>query len=125
VATQFEQLVRMSFIHLFDPSAATRHKTAIEKALIQALQTPVSGYTAANEGMRLRPDYAHLWKNERLKKGFILGRTDWIIDAEAHYEYFHQQSDYFHILNTGHMSHITDTTGTLNAMTEFMVISQS
>jgi len=125
VTTQFEQLVRMSFIHLFDPSSTVQHKKSIEKVLNEALLTPVSGYTAANEGMRLRPDYTYLWENTSFRKGFILGKNDWIIDATVHQEHFYKQSDYFNILDTGHMSHITDQKGTLNAIIEFMVMTKT
>lgn len=107
--TQFEQLVRMSFINLFDPTSKEIYHAAIADALKNALQTPVQGYIAANEGMRLREDSTLFWKNASFKRGMILGDSDWIIDAQKQKEVFTPYIEYFSIINGGHMSHISNS----------------
>lgn len=107
--TQFEQLIRMSFINLFDPPSKELHQEAITEALAHALQTPVQGYIAANDGMRLRDDASIFWKNASFKKGMILGENDWIVDAQRHKETFEAATDCFSIIEGGHMSHISNS----------------
>ena len=107
--TQFEQLVRMSFVNLFDPDSKEIYRDAIAEALTHALQTPVQGYIAANEGMRLREDATRFWKNAPLKRGMILGESDWIVDAEDQQEKFAPHIEYFSIIKGGHMSHISNS----------------
>lgn len=116
----YEQLIRMSFINLFDPKTREEHKLEIDKALIQALKTPIQGYIAANEGMRLRDDIGTLWKNSTFKKGMILGETDWIIDAVNHKKRFESYTHEFAILTGGHMSHISNREITLHTLLKFL-----
>ncbi len=118
--TQFEQLVRMSFINLFDPSSKEQYQDAISEALAHALQTPVQGYIAANDGMRLRDDASTFWKNASFKKGMILGENDWIIDAQKHKEAFAAHTDYFSIIKGGHMSHISNSDSMLKELLRFL-----
>lgn len=106
--TQFEQLIRMSFVNLFDPPSKETYQDAITEALAHALQTPVQGYIAANDGMRLRDDTTVFWQNASFKKGMILGESDWIIDPQKHKETFAAHTDYFSIIKGGHMSHISN-----------------
>jgi pimeloyl-ACP methyl ester carboxylesterase len=118
--TQYEQLVRMSFVNLFDPEAKISHAAAIDTALFEALQTPVQGYMAANEGMAKREDQNGFWENTACIKGMILGATDWIIHAEEHKKRFASCTDFFTIIEGGHMSHISNTMATLNAIQGFL-----
>ncbi|MFC4635407.1 alpha/beta fold hydrolase [Dokdonia ponticola] len=118
--TQFEQLIRMSFVNLFDPPSKELHKDAITEALAHALQTPVQGYIAANDGMRLREDSSIFWKNASFKKGMILGENDWIVDAQKHKETFATHTDYFSIINGGHMSHISNSDVMVKELLHFL-----
>ena len=56
VSTNFENMVRMSFANLFSESSKEKFKSQFETALKIALKTPVQGYIAAQEGMKLRKD---------------------------------------------------------------------
>ncbi|WP_299675972.1 alpha/beta hydrolase [uncultured Dokdonia sp.] len=106
--TQYKQLVRMSFMNLFDPTSKAQFSDTITTALHHALQTPVQGYIASNEGMRLREDTSDFWKSAPFKKGMILGETDWIIDAQRQKDTFTPYIDHFAIIKGGHMSHISN-----------------
>lgn len=119
--TQYEQLVRMSFVNLFDPEAKKAHQAEINAALLEALKTPLQGYRAANEGMASRIDNSKFWKNTSITTGMILGNTDWIINADLHKETYEQQTNYFKIIESGHMTHISNPTGTLEALLAFIV----
>ena len=118
--TQYEQLVRMSFVNLFDPEAKKSHAAAIDTALFEALQTPVQGYMAANEGMAKREDHNVFWENTPCIKGMILGKTDWIINAEEHKKRFASSTDFLTIIEGGHMSHISNSTTTLSTIKDFL-----
>lgn len=120
--TQYEQLVRMSFVNLFDPEAKIQQATAIENALNQALLTPVQGYMAANEGMAKREDQSMFWEQSKCTTGMILGTTDWIIDAKDHQGRFEAISNFFTTIESGHMSHISNTQATLDAIERFLNI---
>lgn len=120
VKTQYHQLVRMSFINLFDTETKRHHEAAINKALKQALLTPLQGYIAANTGMKLRPDNSTYWQQLTIKKGMILGVTDWIISAESHKEKYTKNDTYFQILKGGHMSHISNFEAVLEGIKEFI-----
>ena len=54
VQTNFENMVKMSFSNLFSESSKTLYKLKFKAALNEALKTPVQGYIACQEGMRIR-----------------------------------------------------------------------
>jgi len=120
-AKNYTQLVRMSFNNLFDPEIRNKHTAQISASLKEALNTSAQGYRAANSGMRLRDDYSEFWKAGPFKKGFILGRDDWIISSETHEMNFKEYSDFFTILPGGHMSHIGQKAATLKNIKSFLL----
>ncbi|MBE16933.1 MAG: alpha/beta hydrolase [Cytophagaceae bacterium] len=122
--SQYEALVRMSFVNLFDPMARQAHQPAIDMALSKALQTPVQGYIAANKGMAIRDNYTTVWKNLSIKKAMILGRTDWIVDAQLHKDKFESYCDLFDIIEGGHMSHISNQKCVLKAIQQFLFLEK-
>ena len=69
IKTNFTNMVRMSFTNLFEPESKIIHKSALELALKEALKTPVQGYIAAQEGMRIRPNRNFVLANNNFKKG--------------------------------------------------------
>ncbi|AWH73428.1 alpha/beta hydrolase [Dokdonia sp. Dokd-P16] len=122
---QYEQLVRMSFINLFDKKASTNHTLEIKDALEQALNTPVQGYIAANSGMKDRPDSSEFWKTTAITTGMILGNSDLLIDAEIHEQSYKENTNFFSIIESGHMSHITNATETISNILYFLSASGS
>ncbi|RMB58602.1 alpha/beta hydrolase [Dokdonia sinensis] len=118
--TQYAQLVRMSFTNLFDHEAQRANRSIIDVALKEALKTPLQGYLAANEGMAIRPDYGNFWINTPIITAMILGTTDWIIDAAAHKEAYERGTNYFKIIEGGHMTHISNTAETMYALAKFI-----
>jgi pimeloyl-ACP methyl ester carboxylesterase len=123
--TQYEQLVRMSFVNLFDPEAKISHASAIDAALYEALKTPLQGYMAANEGMSKREDQNEFWEQTPCIKGMILGANDWIINAEEHKNRFASTTDFFTLIEGGHMSHISNTAATIIGLRGFLELQNS
>ena len=122
---QYEQLVRMSFINLFDKKASTNYTAEIDNALAQALNTPVQGYIAANSGMKNRTDSSEFWKTTSIVTGMILGKSDMLINAELHEQRYKMNTNYFVLVESGHMSHITNATETINSIIQFLLNSSS
>jgi len=119
--TQFEQLVRMSFINLFDPSSKAIFNETITEALDHALQTPVQGYIASNEGMRLRKDTSTFFQEALFTRGMILGENDYLINAQEQKEKFNSYIEYFSIIKGGgHMSHISNREAVIQQILNFL-----
>ncbi len=116
----YEQLVRMSFVNLFNPNYMELHKEKISSEIKQALNTSRQGYIAANTGMAMRLDHTEFWKNTTLKKGLILGETDCIIPIEKEVSDFLIYSDFFKKINGSHMLHLSHPEQTMAAIQEFL-----
>ena len=80
---------------------------------------------AANKGMAIRNDYTEVWKELNTKKAMILGRTDWIVDAQLHKDKFESYCDQFAIIEGGHMSHISNQKCVLQAIQQFLFLEKN
>ncbi len=120
----YEQLLRMSFVNLFETQTREQFDREIKEALSQALKTPVQGYIAANSGMKARPSSISFWKESPVYKGMILGANDWIINAAIHKSSYEMVSNYFEIIDGGHMTHITNKLATQKAILKFLTSSK-
>lgn len=118
--TQYCQLVRMSFVNLFDKTTKEQYSSEIKQALEEALQTPVQGFIAAHSGMSIREDLTSFFKSSSFKTGMILGKSDWIINAEKHVENFTSHIDFIKLIESGHMSHISQKSDTNKALLDFL-----
>ena len=104
--TNYESLIRMSFVNLFAPESKSKFKKEFDEALELALQTSVQGYIAAQEGMKLRSNRFDVFKNLSGKKLIIVGNKDSLIDGKKIEEQIKNTSIKFEELSEGHMSHI-------------------
>lgn len=104
--TQYESLVRMSFINLFAPKSRQTFNEEINEALKLALKTPIQGYIAAQEGMKLRPNRLEIVKQLDCKKAIIVSKKDSIINGENIINQIKDTSIKFVQFSEGHMSHI-------------------
>ena len=102
----FEALVQMSFANLFTPESKIIHKTAYEKALQLALKTPLQGYIAAQEGMKLRPNRFAILKNLKCNKIIIAGKKDSLVSTDQIINNIKGTDIDFVEFSEGHMSHI-------------------
>jgi len=106
VKSNFENMVRMSFANLFAAESKVKFKNAYEAALAIALETPVQGYIAANEGMRLRPNRLKVFKTVKGKQLLILGQKDILISVRNLKSQTKDTKIILEELSEGHMSHI-------------------
>ncbi|WP_179021310.1 alpha/beta fold hydrolase [Winogradskyella forsetii] len=104
--TNFQNLVRMSFVNLFAPESKDRFKNEFEAALQMALQTPVQGYIAASEGMKLRSNRFDTLKNLKAKKLIIIGKKDGLVDGNKIIHQIKNTDIHYVEFSEGHMSHI-------------------
>ena len=120
IQTNFESMVRMSFVNLFGPSSKKNFKTAIDEALSEALQTPIQGYIAAQEGMRIRSNRNDVLTKNKFKKLIIIGKKDPVINYEEALAEAKKTKSETKILPNGHMSHIENTEELIKSLKEFL-----
>ena len=120
-----ENLVRMSFTNLFGEQSRITYKTAINEALKEALKTPIQGYIAANEGMKLRPNRNHILAENNFKKLIIVGKKDSVLEYKNCLEEAKKTNSEIVVLNGGHMSHIENTAILIDTLTDFIKLCSS
>ncbi len=106
VQTNFASMVRMSFMNLFAEKSKTLFKEEINFALSEALQTPVQGYIACMEGMRIRPNRTHILANSSFPKIIVIGKKDPVIVFDESLEEATKINSETIVFDDGHMSHI-------------------
>ena len=116
----FENIVRMSFTNLFSETSRTTFKSEINDALSEALKTPIRGFIAGQEGMRIRKNYTSFFKKADFKKMLILGEKDWIIDSKKALLFAEKHSISTIILPEGHMSYIENKDELIGALKGFI-----
>ncbi len=116
----YENIVRMSFTKLFSENSSGTFKSEIKGALSEALKTPVRGYIASQEGMKIRKNYTNFFKRASFKKAMILGGKDWIIDSEKALLFAKKHTISTTILPEGHMSHIENKVELIDALVAFL-----
>jgi len=104
--TNYEALVRMSFINLFAENSRSEFKEEIDKALKDALKTPVQGYIAAQEGMLRRASRLDVLENSEMEIQMILGRQDAIVNIDEIKALSTDLKVKIDVISSGHMSHI-------------------
>lgn len=120
VQKNFKNMVRMSFVNLFGKASKTIFKEEVDFALNEALQTPIQGYIAANEGMRIRKQRTHGLTLNTFKKLIIIGKKDPVLPSENSILEAKQTNAEFVVFNGGHMSHIENRTELISALKGFI-----
>lgn len=106
--TNFNNLVRLSFANLFALESKRKFQNEFDEALQIALKTPLQGYIAASEGMKLRPNRFKVFNNLKAKKLIIIGEKDGLIDGASLIDQIKNTEIDYIKLSQGHMSHIED-----------------
>ena len=102
-------IVRMSFINLFSEKSKKVFNPEIQLALSEALQTSLHGYSACQEGMKIRPNRLAVLKNNHFKKLFILGEKDPVLPVNKGIIEAEETQSETVVLSGGHMSHIENS----------------
>ncbi len=102
----YEKVVRISVRNLFSKQNQLEKKPEVAYIISEALKTPLQGYIAAQEGMKLRPNSEHVMKNASFPKLQITGKKDEVIRLEEAKKESNRTQTPLEILSGGHMSFI-------------------
>ena len=120
VHKNFLNLVRMSFTNLFSEESRIVFKDQVKKALSEAMQTPIQGYIAGQEGMKLRPNRNHVLAENSFKNLIIIGKKDPVLDYKISLEEVEKTNSKHVIFPQGHMSHIENTMKLILILKDFL-----
>jgi pimeloyl-ACP methyl ester carboxylesterase len=119
VQTNFENMVRMSVGNLFKPESLALFSKEVAWVREEALKTPVQGYIAGMEGMRIRPDRTSILHT--IKKVFyIIGKFDPVLDADSVIQEAKSVNARYTVMNRGHMSHIENKEELILSLNDFV-----
>ncbi len=120
IQNNFTNMIRMSFANLFGPKSKEIYQKELKLALQEALQTPVQGYIAANEGMRIRSNRNDVLVKNDFKKLIIVGKNDPVLDYKLSLVEAKKTNAETVIFPNGHMSHIENTQGLITVLKQFI-----
>ena len=120
VHKNFSNLVRMSFTNLFSEESRIVFKDQMKNALSEAMQTPIQGYIAGQEGMKLRPNRNHVLAENSFKKLIIMGKKDAVLDYKTSLEEVEKTNSKHVVLPQGHMSHIENLEKLILILKDFL-----
>nr|WP_299032608.1 alpha/beta hydrolase [uncultured Tenacibaculum sp.] len=115
----YETLVKMSIGNLFAEQTREQFSEVIEKVRVEALKTPVRGYIAASEGMRLRENKEAVLQTID-KRLMIAGKQDSILNYDAVVKESNRTKTTLIELPNGHMSHIEAKEELLKELANFV-----
>ncbi len=120
VKTNYENLVKLSISNLFRPKNRVLFKTEIKAIKKEALKTPLQGYIAAQEGMKIRNDREVLLHFSPYKKMLILGKKDPVLNYNDLLEQVKNTEVKVVEFPDGHMSHIENKEALITALKSFV-----
>ena len=123
--TNLSNIVTMSFINLFSEKSKEIFNSEIQLALSEALQTSLQGYSACQEGMKIRPNRLSVLKNNHFKKLFILGKKDPVLPINKGIKEAEETQSEIVVLSGGHMSHIENSDKLIRVLNTFILGSLS
>lgn len=115
----YETMVKMSISNLFAENMRLQLSEEIEKIREEALKTPVRGYIAATEGMRLRKNKEAVLQTIE-KRLVIAGKNDPILNYTTVEEEAKRTNTPSIALPNGHMSHVEAKEELVKALTNFI-----
>ena len=110
VKQNYVAAVRMSIANLFSEENREKLVDQIEWVREEALQTPLQGIIAAQEGMKLRKDREVLLHFAPYPIMLILGKKDPVLNYEENLEQIEGTNVKLITFNDGHMSHLENQT---------------
>lgn len=98
--------VSVSIANLFRPKSRLLFKDEYRSVKQEAHKTSVQSIVASLEGMKIRKDRLHLFKESKISKMVILGKKDAILDYKLQMNYYSNSDINVVSFPDGHMSHI-------------------
>lgn len=120
VKKDFRAMIRMSFMNLFGEKNNSLFKAEVNHALEEALKTPLQGYIACQEGMKIRPNRTNVLCQNHFKKLFIAGEKDPVLSIKKVMKEATTTHSEIAILSGGHMSHIENKTKLISTLKVFI-----
>ncbi|WP_159022405.1 alpha/beta fold hydrolase [Formosa sp. L2A11] len=120
VKHNYEGMVKMSIANLFKPENAKKFSKDIDWLKEEALRTPLQGYIAAQEGMKVRQDLEVLFHFSPYKKMIIYGKNDPVLDPKSLIQQTLNTEVKLVELPGGHMSFIENESETLQELMHFI-----
>ena len=105
VKQNYKNAISMSVANLFSEANRDKLKEEIEWAKNEALQTPLQGIIAAQEGMKARKDREALLHTTLFPKMLLLGKKDPVLNYEENKLQVEGTNVVLVTFNGGHMSH--------------------
>lgn len=103
---EYNSLVQMSIANLFSIDNRERLIAEIDQVKSEALKTPLQGYIACQEGMKIRKERVKVLQTASFPTLLILGKKDGILNYEDTIKQIEGTSTELVTLPDGHMSHI-------------------
>ncbi|WP_394758367.1 alpha/beta fold hydrolase [Flavobacterium sp.] len=103
---EYASLVQIAIANLFSIDNRENLITEINQVKKEALKTPLQGYIAAQEGMKLRKNKEHLLHLTAYPKLLILGKKDGVLNYEDNIKQIEDTNVQLISFPDGHMSHI-------------------
>ena len=120
IQNNFTNMVKIPFANLFSEESKTIFKDEMKLAVEEALKTPVQGYIACQEGMKLRKNRITVLKENNFKKLLIIGKKDPVLDFETSLQEAKETNSEVVVFPNGHMSHIENKTELIDALKGFL-----
>ncbi|MBL4604612.1 MAG: alpha/beta hydrolase [Flavobacteriaceae bacterium] len=117
--TNYQNMVNMSIANLFQPKSLESFSTEVKQVKKEALTTPLQGYLAAQEGMKARPNRAHVLQKNSFPCLYIVGKNDPILNSKEVLQEAEQNNAEVLVLEGGHMSHIENKEEIIIALRKF------
>ena len=112
--------ISMSIANLFSEENRNRLTADIDWARNEALQTPLQGIVAAQEGMKIRDDHEMLLHTSTYPKLLILGKKDPVLNYEENKTQVDNTDVELITFEDGHMSHFENKEELENVLLTFL-----
>lgn len=120
VKHNYKAAISMSIANLFSEANREKLITEINWAREEALETPLQGIVAAQEGMKLRKDRERLLHNTSFAKMLILGKKDPVLDFNENKLQVNGTEVELISFEDGHMSHLENKNELEKTLLDFL-----
>lgn len=117
---EFTSLVQISIANLFSIDNRQQLTTEIEQTKKEALKTPLQGYIAAQEGMKVRKNKEQLLHLTSYPKLLILGKKDGVLNYDNNIKQVEGTNVALVSFPDGHMSHIENKEALTTILSDFI-----
>ena len=120
VKKDYASFVRLSITNLFSSASRITFYEEIEQLKSDALETPLQGIIAAQEGMKTRKDTSFFLKSLQIPILLILSKNDSVLDYSENIKQIENSNIVLFVLNDGHMSTIENRDEVLSLLKNFI-----